>query len=257
VSRVPYTFTWSGVPVGTYRLTAKATDNSGAVTTSAAVNAIVSPAANVPPTVTITSPGNNVLFNAPADVVINAGAFDLDGTVGKVEFFSGTALLATVTSSPYTFTWDQVAIGAYDLTARATDNSGGVTVSSVVTISVSPPANVPPTVSITSPVNNGNLIQLGTGQLPKLEEDMYRLKDEDLFLNPTSRLADYVLPAAHWLEKRGRGAESYDVRIRTSVDEGATDRGQRVGRRPHRDRRHLQSRGPPLCPVLDRFDVTI
>jgi seryl-tRNA synthetase len=28
----------------------------------------------------------------------------------------------------------------------------------------------------------------GTGQLPKLEEDMYRLKDEDLFLNPTAEV---------------------------------------------------------------------
>ncbi len=28
----------------------------------------------------------------------------------------------------------------------------------------------------------------GTGQLPKLEEDMYRIKDEDLFLNPTAEV---------------------------------------------------------------------
>jgi seryl-tRNA synthetase len=28
----------------------------------------------------------------------------------------------------------------------------------------------------------------GTGQLPKLEEDMYRLRDEDLFLNPTAEV---------------------------------------------------------------------
>src|SRR5437867_2147232 len=28
----------------------------------------------------------------------------------------------------------------------------------------------------------------GTGQLPKLEEDMYRVKDEDLFLNPTAEV---------------------------------------------------------------------
>ncbi|HET7694711.1 MAG TPA: nitrilase-related carbon-nitrogen hydrolase [Vicinamibacterales bacterium] len=42
----PYAFTWSNVPAGSYALTAKATDNSGAATTSAAVNVTVS---NSPP----------------------------------------------------------------------------------------------------------------------------------------------------------------------------------------------------------------
>jgi len=37
----PYTFTWNGVAAGSYVLTAKATDNSGATTTSAAVNITV------------------------------------------------------------------------------------------------------------------------------------------------------------------------------------------------------------------------
>jgi hypothetical protein len=38
--------------------------------------------------------------------------------------------------------------------------------------------------------------------------------------------------AAHWLEKRGRGAESYDIRIRTSTDEGRTWAAPVT---PHRD----------------------
>ncbi|MFN2521065.1 MAG: PQQ-dependent sugar dehydrogenase, partial [Candidatus Limnocylindria bacterium] len=37
----PYTFTWSNVPAGTYSLTAKATDNAGAATTSSAVGVTV------------------------------------------------------------------------------------------------------------------------------------------------------------------------------------------------------------------------
>jgi hypothetical protein len=37
----PYRYTWTGVVAGTYSLTAKATDNQGATTTSAAVNVIV------------------------------------------------------------------------------------------------------------------------------------------------------------------------------------------------------------------------
>jgi chitinase len=41
VTAAPYSYTWSNVAAGTYTITAKATDNSGAVTTSAAVTIVV------------------------------------------------------------------------------------------------------------------------------------------------------------------------------------------------------------------------
>src|SRR4029078_12697208 len=41
VTSAPYSFNWTNVPVGSYSLTAKATDNSGAQTTSTAVNVTV------------------------------------------------------------------------------------------------------------------------------------------------------------------------------------------------------------------------
>jgi len=37
-----------------------------------------------------------------------SAATDTDGTIGKVEFFQGTTLLGTVTSSPYIFNWTGV-----------------------------------------------------------------------------------------------------------------------------------------------------
>jgi RHS repeat-associated protein len=43
LSSAPYSFTWTGVPQGAYVLTAKATDNLGATTTSAPVNITVNP----------------------------------------------------------------------------------------------------------------------------------------------------------------------------------------------------------------------
>ena len=50
----PYSFTWTNVAAGTYTLTAKATDNTGLVTTSAVVN--ITAKALAAPTVAITSP---------------------------------------------------------------------------------------------------------------------------------------------------------------------------------------------------------
>ncbi|MFL5729663.1 MAG: Ig-like domain-containing protein [Cytophagaceae bacterium] len=152
----PYSFAWTNVAAGTYTITAKATDNSAAVTTSTAVTIVVS-APNTPPTVSITSPANNASFTAPATISIAATAADANGTVSSVQFFSGTTLLGSDATSPYTFSWTNAAAGTYSLTAKATDNNGAVTTSSAVSITVNPaPANKIPSVSVTAPLNNSS-----------------------------------------------------------------------------------------------------
>ena len=107
----------------------------------------------IAPTVSITAPVNNASFNAPANITINATANDTDGSITKVEFYEGANKLGEDLSSPYSFNWNSVAAGSYSLTAKATDNAGFITTSSVVNITVVS-SNTPPTVSITSPVNN-------------------------------------------------------------------------------------------------------
>ena len=124
----PYSFAWNNVAAGNYNLTAKATDNDGATTTSAIV-AISVDVPNGSPTVNITSPANNSNFTAPADITINATASDSDGTISKVEFFRGSTLLGQDTTAPYSFAWNNVAAGYYNLTAKATDNDGATTTS--------------------------------------------------------------------------------------------------------------------------------
>ena len=65
----PYGVTWSDVPAGNYSLTAKATDNGGAVTTSQAVP------------ITVTAPNNNVLISSPANgSTVYGGAATVSGT---------------------------------------------------------------------------------------------------------------------------------------------------------------------------------
>ncbi|HYE73165.1 MAG TPA: Ig-like domain-containing protein, partial [Blastocatellia bacterium] len=113
--------------------------------------------ANQAPTVSITSPLSGATFTAPANITINANASDSDGSISQVEFYQGSTLLGTDTTSPYSFAWNNVAAGSYSLTAKAKDNAGAVTTSSAISITVNAPppsANQPPTVSITSPANN-------------------------------------------------------------------------------------------------------
>ena len=131
----PYAYSWSNVAAGSYTLQARATDNSGAATISNAVTISVANL-NRAPAVALTAPVANSTVNAPANVVIAATATDTDGTIVKVEFLAGANVLTTDTAAPFTHTWSNVAAGTYELTARATDNSGAVTTSAPVSITV-------------------------------------------------------------------------------------------------------------------------
>jgi probable HAF family extracellular repeat protein len=146
----PYSLQWTNLATGSYPLTAVATDNEGATSTSAVVNISVS---NSPPTVSITSPTNNTLFQALATIPITANAADANGTVAKVEYFyGGTNKIGEAYTSPFSVTWSNVVAGTNLITAKATDNGGASTTSSAISVII----NAQPTVSITNPVNNAS-----------------------------------------------------------------------------------------------------
>ncbi len=132
----PYSFTWTNVPAGTYTITAAATDNSGATTTSSGVSVAVQAPPNVAPTVQLTSPTDGTTFIAPASIALVANAADSDGTVSAVSFYANGILVGRASASPYTVTWSNVAVGSYTITAVATDNSGAQTTSAAVTVRV-------------------------------------------------------------------------------------------------------------------------
>ena len=134
----PYGITWSSVAAGSYTLTAMARDDKGVLTMSSARSVTVT-ASNQAPDVSLTSPAQGATYDAPATVTVSASASDADGTVTTVEFYAGTTLIGSDTTSPYTVTWSQVPAGRYDLTAVARDNANGITVSGGVTITVTDP----------------------------------------------------------------------------------------------------------------------
>ena len=133
----PYTYDWTGVAAGSYTLTARATDNLGATTTSAA-RSITVVSANNPPTASITSPANGATFPWHPTITITASASDTDGTVQKVEFFrgDGATKLGEDTTAPYSYKWKNAPSGAHQLRVKATDNRGAVTTSAAVGITV-------------------------------------------------------------------------------------------------------------------------
>ncbi|HIH10065.1 MAG TPA: hypothetical protein HA254_05360 [Candidatus Diapherotrites archaeon] len=92
---------------------------------------------NILPTVSLTAPTNGVTFSAPATISITANAFDSDGSVTKVEFYNGAALVGADNSSPYSFTWNDVAAGPYSISAKAIDNMGASATSGAITVIVS------------------------------------------------------------------------------------------------------------------------
>ena len=123
-STSPYGATWSNAAAGTYQLTAVATDNDGDTTTSSPVSVTVNSSTNQAPAVALTAPAGGASFTAPANVTLTASASDTDGTVARVEFYRGSTLISTDTSSPYSAVWSGAAAGTYSLTARAYDDDG-------------------------------------------------------------------------------------------------------------------------------------
>lgn len=130
----PYSVTWTNPPAGTYTLTARATDNRGARTTSAAV--AISVRTNNPPTVAVASPANNSTYAAPALIPIEVNAADADGTVTQVRVLVNGSELFAATSPPYRFEWNAVPEGNYELIALATDDLGAETASTPVQVRV-------------------------------------------------------------------------------------------------------------------------
>ncbi|WP_405209320.1 glycosyl hydrolase family 18 protein [Aquimarina sp. LLG6339-5] len=88
------------------------------------------------PTITITSPINNQSFTAGNTINISANASDSDGNITKVEFFRNGILLGEDTTSPFSYSWNNVTTGNYELTAIATDNDNLSTTSSIINVSV-------------------------------------------------------------------------------------------------------------------------
>jgi hypothetical protein len=115
---------------------------------------------NIPPTVTLTAPLNGAIYPGNTAITISANAIDTDGSIASVEFLVDTVSVGIDTTAPYAVNYI-VPNGSHVLTAKATDNNGAQVVSNGSLINVGTPPNIPPTVSVTAPVN-GDKVNIGT-----------------------------------------------------------------------------------------------
>jgi hypothetical protein len=160
----PCSLGWKPPGSGSYAVTARATDNQGASTSTAAV-ALTVP--NSPPTAFVSAPATATVG---VPVTLTASASDADGSVTRVEFYDDGTLIGADTSAPYSLPWTPQTSGLHSLTVRATDNLGAVTQSAAATTQVSPPSSIGLLATYF-----GNVALTGTPVLTRLEAPWFVL----------------------------------------------------------------------------------
>lgn len=91
---------------------------------------------NQAPTISLDAPTSGAQFAQGTTINLVASAADADGSVARVDFYDGAALLARVTSAPWRFDWSGATVGAHALSAVAYDNQSASQTSAVVNIQV-------------------------------------------------------------------------------------------------------------------------
>jgi RHS repeat-associated protein len=139
-----YVTNWANVSPGSYSVTAEATDSQGFTTASSPVAITVT--GTPAPAISLTAPGPNGIYTAPATINLAATASSQNAGVSQVQFFTGASLISTATlstgnassgsyvSNPVT----NLPAGTYTITAVATDSNGATATSAPAIITVNP-----------------------------------------------------------------------------------------------------------------------
>ncbi|WPB73030.1 Ig-like domain-containing protein [Archangium violaceum] len=153
----PFTFSWNSRSVsnGSHALSVIAYDAAGLSSSGSAAVTVTVDNDWIPPTVSLTAPAADATVTG--SVTLSATASDNVG-VTKVEFYDGSTLLGSDTTSPYSLSWNSRngPNGSRTLTARALDAVGNSTTSAPVTVTANNDLT-PPTVTLTAPAEGSTL----------------------------------------------------------------------------------------------------
>lgn len=141
----PFTYVWANVPAGSYSLTAKATDNAGASTTSAAV------------TITVLPPADGVSPTTPLNLAATASSSNTIGltwsastdnvAVTGYDIYRGGSLAGSSATASFTDTGLTPAT-SYSYTIKARDAAGNVSVASAAAATTTPALVAPAAVLV-------------------------------------------------------------------------------------------------------------
>ncbi|HZH18497.1 MAG TPA: Ig-like domain-containing protein [Archangium sp.] len=161
-----YGLSWETTTVadGLHSLTARAYDTGGLATTSPAVVVTVD---NTPPDAALLSPAPGMFLRGSA--VLEAAATD-NQAVSKVELYANWTLIGTLSTAPYTMSWNTAGVGdgTYNLMVKARDGAGNVRTSAGVGVTVD---NTAPTTALSAPAQNALL--RGTVQVSATASDAH------------------------------------------------------------------------------------
>jgi len=121
------------------------------------------------PSINLAYPENGAVFSEGSAIVIGVDAWDDDGTVEKVTFYSDNNWIGRDETPPYEFSWQDVGPGNYKIFAMAHDNNDLTTKSMVLSISVAAQSsNLEPKITLTAP-GDASEFTLGTNIVLKAD----------------------------------------------------------------------------------------
>ncbi|UHQ22625.1 Ig-like domain-containing protein [Lysobacter sp. 5GHs7-4] len=151
------------------------------------------PTNNTAPSVALTGPGNNYVYQLGSAVAFTANASDPDDGVQRVEFLIDGVKMGEDASAPYELHWTGIE-GGHSLVARAFDTRGYYTDSAAMWIV----GNGLPSITLTSPANGAQASIPASFQLSANASDVDGVKrvefyvDNQLIHTDTSAPYDYT-----------------------------------------------------------------
>src|SRR4030095_10566053 len=173
---------WNNPSFAAHILTAIATDDQGATTTSTENPVVVYDLAGTP-VAAITSPANGFVTQGPTNWLVTATANAITG-VPHVEFFNNGVSFGNDSTAPYSALW-VAPFGTNLLTAVASDASGvrGTSPVVVATITIPPTNVIAPTVFTQIPAAGATVSNTLTSLIVTFSESVQNVDAPDLLIN--------------------------------------------------------------------------
>ncbi|MDO8513752.1 MAG: Ig-like domain-containing protein [bacterium] len=182
------------------------------------------------PTTAITTPTNNASVSSTATIM--ASASDAVG-VTKVEFYENNNLISSKTTSPFSVTWDttKVTNGSHVLNTKAYDGANNVGTSPTVAVTVAnttnPTDTTPPTVSITSPLNNATITIRTKINITASATDNVQVTKVEFYINGSLKTTNTISPYSYSWNTRGKRISAGTYTIIAKAYDAAGNVGQK------------------------------